>query len=30
VTLSYTFFPTTSKEAKAAPVKDHKAATAGD
>ncbi|WP_296596313.1 cytochrome c oxidase assembly protein [Phenylobacterium sp.] len=30
VTLSYTFFPTTSKEAKAAPVKDHRAATAGD
>lgn len=25
VTLSYTFFPTTSKEAQTAPVKDHKA-----
>ena len=25
VTLSYTFFPTTSKEAQAAPAKDHKA-----
>lgn len=30
VTLSYTFFPTTSKAAQAAPVIDHKAATAGD
>ena len=29
VTLSYTFFPTTSKEAQAAPVKNHKAATSG-
>lgn len=30
VTLSYTFFPTTSKEAQAAPASPHKAATAGD
>lgn len=30
VTLSYTFFPTTSKEAQAAPVKDHGTATSGD
>jgi len=28
VTLSYTFFPSTSKEAKAAPVKDHRPAAA--
>jgi len=30
VTLSYTFFPTTAKEAQAAPVKDHGTATSGD